>query len=375
MAELTETPVVKSPEYLIFYHGGCPDGTCAAAIAQYYLIGNLPALPENFAKTLQLIPTEAGKVTAAVVKAHAKFPNPLIVLAFDLAVKQDEFDNLLKLYPKAKVYDHHQTTASCKPHPQLTLDQTISGAHLAWSYFQHLDTIQHERGAKTLGEMPLFVNYIEDRDLWKWKLPHSRDIASYMTTTLDTSALVFPSHTAVRDVWINHLSSDRWYDSAVLTGKAITAYENALVKRMTARHFAVRREGHLIAVVEAAELASELGEKLYQSEGTVSQELADYANVPTGTKYRYSYVLMWHYDDRDKTYKLSLRSGGAPFEVKHNDGTVAWSGPADVEQIARTSVDFLGGGGHKAAAGSKCLWPTIQGLIITSDPKYRIFSE
>ena len=71
--------------------------------------------------------------------------------------------------------DHHKTAAEeLQGVPHCHIDQSHSGAYLAWQY------------ANPAEKPPGLILYVQDRDLWEWKLPNSREvseaIASYPNT-------------------------------------------------------------------------------------------------------------------------------------------------------------------------------------------------
>ena len=50
--------------------------------------------------------------------------------------------------------------------PNTLFDMNHSGARLSWDFFHP-------------GKLPpKFINYIEDRDLWKWELPSSKEFSA-----------------------------------------------------------------------------------------------------------------------------------------------------------------------------------------------------
>lgn len=81
-------------------------------------------------------------------------------------------DVLERMHAQAKsllVLDHHKTAeAALKGLDYAIFNQDRSGAGMAWDYFAD-------------GELcPKLVQYVEDRDLWRWALPHSREINSWI---------------------------------------------------------------------------------------------------------------------------------------------------------------------------------------------------
>jgi hypothetical protein len=87
------------------------------------------------------------------------------VLIFDFSYPRAM---LLDMHSKAKslkVFDHHDSAQKDLEGLDFAyFDQSKSGAILAWDYFN-------------IGKMPpLILQYIQDRDLWQWQLPQSREV-------------------------------------------------------------------------------------------------------------------------------------------------------------------------------------------------------
>jgi oligoribonuclease NrnB/cAMP/cGMP phosphodiesterase (DHH superfamily) len=103
------------------------------------------------------------------------------------------------------ILDHHKTAEAdltrlpAGSKVKVIFDLNKSGARLAWEYF-HPDE-----------PVPLFVQIVEDRDLWRFALPGTREI----------SAVVF-SHPYDFNVW-NGLSEacDHEFNQLVFEGRAI----------------------------------------------------------------------------------------------------------------------------------------------------------
>lgn len=317
-----------APDYLVFFHVGCPDGVCSAAIATLYTM--------CIGARLVLFPTDPMRVASTVLQAYKKFPMARHVLMFDVTLNQASFDTLIKFFPHAMAYDHHHTSTTTTPHPQFIVNQSTSGAELTWRHF-YPDLPQ-----------PDLVSYIGDRDTWKWQLPRSREIAKYMSAHLSTATPADDGNAIIPRAWLDHLQSNQWVETAIAEGTILTNYENTLLKRMASRHIPCWLNNQLVAVLEAPELQSEVSELLYNAVGTLPIE---YRGVSVGTPYRYSCVILWSFDCNDQKVRLSLRAAHTPFTVRDLSGAIVWSGPTDVEKIASV---FYGGGGHKAAAGGKC---------------------
>ncbi|MEE8581743.1 MAG: hypothetical protein V3T33_09155 [Myxococcota bacterium] len=148
------------------YHAGCPDGFGAAW-----------AVWRAWGEEARYLPCgHEDVIDARTYQGHH------LVFA-DIAPANDTLRALVGTAAKLVVLDHHLSSqrryegdaelaqlVEAAGH-QVTFDRTHSGAVLAWRHF-------------ATGEpVPELLAYIEDQDLWSWKLPHSERvnaaIASY----------------------------------------------------------------------------------------------------------------------------------------------------------------------------------------------------
>jgi hypothetical protein len=135
--------------------------------------------------------------------------------------------------------------------------------------------------------------HIQDKDLWQWALPGSREINAALSS--------YPYDFRLWDSFTQ--------DRLVEEGRAILRYEHEMVGKLVAEKALVRFQGQTVPAVQSAILNSQIGERL------------------SG---QHPFVIIWH--DRDGRRYFSLRS--------REDGP-------DVEAIAKQ----YGGGGHTHAAG------------------------
>lgn len=183
-------------------------------------------------------------------------------------------------------------------------DSTRSGCGLAWDLFNPDQP------------RPELLDYIEDRDIWKWSLPDSHEIsAALMSYPLDYA-------------WLDGAIRDKGAVCALLAeGRAILRYQRQLVADHVALAFRTDQWmlddlGSLkdtcgeipIALCQLKRLTSDVGHAL----------LTAYPDAP--------YVAIVLRDYERGVWRVSLRSD--------NDR-------ADVSEIARAR----GGGGHRNAAG------------------------
>lgn len=255
---------------LVIYHGGCIDGFTAAWVAN-----------RKFGKGSVFKPAKYGE------DAPLKFiDDNTNVFILDFSYERDVLIDIEKRSLKTMVLDHHKTAEEnlqgldfCK------FDMSRSGAGMTW------DTLMKF-------ERPWLVNYVEDRDLWRFDLPESKAVNAYIGATEQ----MFASW----DALVNETLRD-----VKLKGAAILKYIDQYVNEITgslARK--VEFEGHEIPVVNAP----------FKGISEVVGALAGEAVFAMG---------WWQQSDGQFQYALRSR------------------GDFDVSEIARK----YGGGGHKNAAG------------------------
>lgn len=272
-----------TPPDLCIYHGGeCLDGFAAAWVVwRKFGAGNVAFYPGIYGKP---IPNVTGQ-------------NVVIV---DFSYKRPEMIELAKNAKSVLVLDHHKTASDeldglefeCS-NIEVIFDMGRCGSMLAWTYYFPDEPA------------PLFLAYIQDRDLWTKKIPGVEEF---------TSAL--RSYPMDFGVWNEIIIASILYDRAKLPeplieqGVAIQRYFRTLVES-TKKHAHMRTiAGHMVPVVNASLfLASE-----------VCGELAE----------GHPFAAMYTETATDVIWSLRSRGDGA-----------------DVSEVAKK----FGGGGHKNAAG------------------------
>jgi uncharacterized protein len=144
---------------LILYHGHCPDGWCAAYIAS-------KKYPEA-----KLVPMDHGANHAEVLKECIH--KDVLMVDFSLRTREEN-DTLAASTRSFLILDHHKSAQAVLENASYAVfDMKRSGAGLTWDYLFG-------------GTRPWVVDFIEDRDLWNWKLPRSKEICAYLNTLLFT---------------------------------------------------------------------------------------------------------------------------------------------------------------------------------------------
>lgn len=147
-----------SKRILVIYHANCADGF-GAAMAAYKKFGDNADYYPGFYN--QDPPDCAGKE----------------VYLLDFSYKRDVVIEMLKVAENVIILDHHKSAIEdlsdifyhmvpgAKGMLGGVLDADRSGAMIAWNYFH---TVEHT---------PELISYIQDRDLWRFKLDGSKEIA------------------------------------------------------------------------------------------------------------------------------------------------------------------------------------------------------
>lgn len=266
------------PNTVVLYHGHCADGF-GAAWAAWTALGDQAAYqPVQYGAPM---PDVSGYDTLYCL--DFSYPRGTIL--------QWNVD-----HERVVVLDHHKTAeAELAGLAGCTFDMDKSGAMLAWEHFHP------EQPA------PWLARYVQDRDLWHWELPYSRQVSA----ALWSYEMDFEVWTIIRG------RLDRDMLGFATEGDAILRYMGQQVALICdqARLVVVDVPAGWqaqVPTVNATNLWSEIGEEL----------LRRYPDAPYAAAY---------YDTKHGLRKWSLRSRG----------------DFDVSEVAQ----LHGGGGHKAAAG------------------------
>ena len=258
----------------VIYHKGCTDGFGAAWAAN---------------RGLSRLGLQAEYLPASYGDAPPDFALGSRIYVLDFSYPRDVMDDMASKY-KVILLDHHATAMrDMDGAPYCHFDIGMSGAHLAWQHFNPDE------------KAPELIRYIEDRDLWKWQLPDSREVSAALCS--------YP------------LDFDVWDTLDVLElareGRAILRYQENMVSSIARQAIWTDVAGYHVPVANAAVLQSEVCEAL----------LAQYPEA----RFAGAFYQRPASDDGDTNQKWSLRS-------RHD---------FDVSQVAKQ----FGGGGHPQAAG------------------------
>lgn len=254
----------------VIYHGNCSDGF-GSAWAAWKRLGNKATY-------------HAG--------THGEPPPDVTgknVAILDFSYDRDTIEKMQKDAESLIIIDHHKSA-------MIALDgiegkhifkMEHSGCILAWNFFHPGD------------DPPLFLQYIEDRDLWKFELPWSREFSA----AFDLVPFRFKE--------FDKMLFDSFIEECKKRGSYILPYSELVITKSCSRAVRKTLDGHDALVVNATHWACEIGARL-----APDCEVA----------------LVWFWDHKTGEVVASLRSF-------HDD--------TDCSVIAKK----FGGGGHPTSSG------------------------
>jgi oligoribonuclease NrnB/cAMP/cGMP phosphodiesterase (DHH superfamily) len=256
----------RQPPDIVLYHAECSDGFGAAW-----------ALWKRF-PSAQFIPVKHGLPPPAGLTGRR-------IIIVDFSYARSILESLAAQAASLQVLDHHITAQHALDGlPFAYFDQKKSGAVLAWEWTHQTP-------------VPWLLQYVQDKDLWHWALPASREINAALAS--------YPYDFAVWD--------GLRQETLETEGRAILRYENELVGKIAAEAVLATFHDETVPVVQSAVLTSQVGERLSA---------------------HHAFCVIWHDRDGRRYYSLRSRADGA-----------------DVAAIATQ----YGGGGHTHAAGFSVL--------------------
>lgn len=271
---------------VVIYHANCHDGFTAAWIANRWCSKNGHPLPV-------LIPANYGDDPP-----YLGADERVLIVDFSYSRKQ-----MTDLHGKVKgliVLDHHKTAEeNLKELPFATFDMNKSGASMAWDYFF------------PDGPSNALVKYVEDRDLWKFELPHSREVNQWLRSIPYT---ITDWEEASRRFSIEPRT-------VIAEGQVLLRFQDQQVRIMADRAVWVKLDGHRVPCVNATCFFSEVGEELCK---------------------RHEVPFSLYYFDRE-------------------DGSRQWGMRARTGFDCSRMAKKLGGGGHPGSAG----FSSMQGWMPT----------
>lgn len=265
---------------VIIYHDKCSDGFTASWAAYRahkngLLPGDIEYHPASYSGNMKSIPPDVrGKN----------------VFICDFSYKRDVLLELRRIANNLTVLDHHKSAQDDLQGLDFCIfDMHRSGATLTWDYFFNKNQP---------GPRPWLVEYIEDRDLWTWKLPNAKEIL----TALECYPRTF-------EVWDSLIDDESARDRLYSEGVAMLKFQNSHIELLLRSAYRKNFLGYDVPIINTNIFVSEIGNLLSRDE---------------------PFSVVWSHTE-NKKIRVSLR---ATSEI-------------DVSKVA----EQLGGGGHPKAAG------------------------
>jgi uncharacterized protein len=270
---MKKTLATPKQKIIVIYHGRCPDGFGAAWAAW-----------KKFGAKAAYLPARDRNAPPVPLKNK-------IIYILDYTYDEPIIKKLIKNNIRVTAIDHHVTQRSAiELTEKYSYDAHHSGAVLAWHYFHS--------GKK----LPMLLRYIEDRDLWKWNVPYSRE----MLTLIDLADFDFTTWSRLaKDIDDPHIHATYRKKGALLD-----LHFKSLYQKLIPNAEPVKFEGYKVYALNCP----------YYFADDLGHELAVKAH---------SFSILWN--EAGGRIRVSLRSAGK----------------IDVAKIAKK----YGGGGHKQSSG------------------------
>jgi oligoribonuclease NrnB/cAMP/cGMP phosphodiesterase (DHH superfamily) len=285
---------------VVLFHYPCQDGLASGWVTNHYhKLKN---------KSIDLYPVQYGTNLDLSRLSGKK------IIFCDWAPTAEILEQLEKVVSEIKILDHHKTAQQALQNkPYAVFDMDKSGAGLTWEYF--FPSLQ----------MPNFIQMIQDRDLWTWKLQESINLTAGLFMLCDSvRSNKYNDFIGFFEIFDELYSNPDKFKFCLELGSIISKASLSKANSLAESH--AKRidsyQNHRVCIVNCpTELTSDVGNILS------SMDSIDFA-------------VLWKYNHPNQEYYVSLRS----------------SNKVDVSSIAKN----FGGGGHSNASGfSTKINPTI----------------
>lgn len=215
-------------DIVILYHGGCPDG-----------FGSAYAAWKKFGDTAEYIPVKHGRPAPEGLAGRKLY-------FIDFCYPKEIMEVFIRDAASVTVLDHHLGNRDVvESMPEYVFDEKRSGATIAWGYF-HPDV-----------PVPTLLKYVEDGDLYLFKLPDSRAAIAYMYAQ--------PFHFDTWDALSAKLEDDTERATLIERGKIYAEHFAILVEQISNKAVSVSFEGFECYLASAVDMfASDVGNRLVQ---------------------------------------------------------------------------------------------------------------
>lgn len=153
---------------LCIYHHGCADGFAGAWVVRKYL--RETAIGDSLATDWPVLDLEPVDFHPGIYGEAPPDVTDRDVILVDFSYKRPELLRMAEQARHITIIDHHDSAQreliDLPANVRTIFDNSQCGAMLAWQYFFD------DRPA------PMLLHHIQDRDLWQWRLPLTREIVA-----------------------------------------------------------------------------------------------------------------------------------------------------------------------------------------------------
>lgn len=199
---------------VILYHGSCPDGFGAAYAAW-----------KKFGDSAEYIPLHRGDDLPEGLEGDALY-------FVDFTYEKETMDHFISVAKSVTVLDHHSGMQDVvEAMPEFVFDTNHSGASITWSYFHPTEPV------------PKLLTHIEDDDVFRFALPDTKAVLSYLT--------VHPFTFESWDEIAQKLEDPVLGEAFLATARAYAEYFDLLAKSAASKAIPVSFEGYRVMFANA----------------------------------------------------------------------------------------------------------------------------
>jgi oligoribonuclease NrnB/cAMP/cGMP phosphodiesterase (DHH superfamily) len=278
----------------VVYHSPCPDGTCAAWIVKKF--------HDDFNKEIELFPCRAGCVPDKEIEY---FMDKTIVFV-DICPNVSYLEKLSTIAKYIQIIDHHKSSQEniseikLQKNVSCVFDMEFSGCQLTWKYFYSNDALW-------------FVDYIGDRDIWKFALPNTNE---YFSGIIEENLMNLEGFQKLYD----NLENEEFKLNILNVGKKALEFREKCIQNVLKynKMQCTYKEYNIWLYSATKDLTSDVGNRLMKYKFK-DESLPDF-------------TVGWIYDVENDEFWISMRS-------------------TDEKQDVSKICKELGGGGHRNASG------------------------
>ena len=258
--EMEKLRTYLPPEEIDFviFHGGCPDGF-GGAYCFWRILGGEYQRRIEIDEMIQDNTLPKDKIIY-YPGTHGYDPPDVTgrnVAIVDFSYKREILNKMKEQANRLIILDHHiSAQRDLEGFPNAIFDMNRSGAMIAWDFCN--------KGIPA----PQLIKYIQDRDIWTWKEPDSKEFSSgFSEEPLDFN---------VFNLFVKNENGE--IENAIRKGRNILQFSKIQRERMLRRVQIRKLNNYRVAVLNSNIWISELGHEMSQLEN-VNGELVDCALI------------------------------------------------------------------------------------------------